>query len=362
MKRLLSFLILIPFFWACGSKGKADPPGPMRVPVSVKAVHRGDVPVTLNGLGTVTPFYSVTLRTRVDGQLMRVAVTEGQRVNKGDLLAEIDSRSYQVQLEQAQGQLIRDQAQLQNARIDLERYQTLISEDAAPQQQLDTQKATVAGLEGALKVDQGAIDNARLLLSYCSITSPIDGRVGLRLVDPGNMVHANDANGLLIITQVEPIAVVFSLPENQLQSVLKKLNAREKLQVDALDRDGINKLATGSLLTADNQIDPTTGTVKMKALFENKDAALFPNQFVNARLQLELLKHQLLVPASAIQHGPQGSFVFVIDSEKKAHVRPVTTGVPAGNEVVIKTGANEGEQVVSDGADKLKEGSAVEVR
>jgi membrane fusion protein, multidrug efflux system len=328
--------------------------------VTVATARRGDMPVTVNGLGTVTAYNSVTIRSRVDGQLMRVAFTEGQTVKEGDLLAEIDPRPFQVQLTQAEGNLARDKAQLANANVDLARYRSMIGDHAIPQQQLDTQLATVAQLEGTVNADDGAVASAKLQLTYCRITSPLAGRVGLRLVDPGNIVHAADANGLLVITQVEPIAVLFAIPEDALPPVLKALQAGQKLVVDAYNRDDTTKLATGTLETTDNAIDQTTGTVRLKAVFANTDRALFPNQFVNAHLQVEVQHDRVLVPSAAIQQGAQGSFVYVVQ-DGRTHLRTVTLGASQHDVVSIAHGLDAGEQVVIDGLDTLRDGSRVEV-
>jgi multidrug efflux system membrane fusion protein len=293
--------------------------------------------------------------------LTNVAYKEGQLVVQGDLLAEIDPRPFRVQLEQAEGQLARDQALLDNARVDLNRYQALVEQDSIPRQQLDTQKAMVGQLEGAIQSDRAQIDNAKLQLTYCRIVAPINGRVGLRLVDAGNIVHASDQNGLVIITQVQPISVLFTIPEDNLPPVLKKLRSGARLPVEAYDRSGKAKIATGYLLTVDNQIDPNTGTSRMKAVFANQDNALFPNQFVNARLLLDNLKDAVIVPAVAIQRGPQGAFVFVVKPDQTAETHPVTLGPAEGNNVVITAGVAAGEPVVVDGVDKLQTGSKVRV-
>ena len=329
------------------------------VPVVVAAAQRGDLPVYFNGLGTVTAFNTVTLHSRVDGQLVNVAFREGQFVHEGDLLVQIDPRPFQVQLEQAQGQLAKDQAQRKDAEVNLERYKLLFKEGVIPQQQLDTQAALVGQFDGAITSDQSQVDNAKLQLTYCRITAPISGRVGLRLVDPGNIVHANDTNGLLVITQLQPIAVLFSLPQDQLPQVNAKLRAGVQLNVDAYDRDDTQKIATGKLLTIDNQIDPTTGTYKLKSIFNNADNALFPNQFVNVHLLVDT-KHDLtIVPAPAIQRGPQGTYVYAVGSDNTAKIRPVTIAQTTGNRVGLSDGLNAGDVVVIDGQDKLQDGSKV---
>ena len=282
------------------------------VPVVVSTASNGDLPVFYNGLGTVNAFNTVTVRSRIDGQLLRVAFQEGQLVKEGDVLAEIDPRPYQVQLEQAQGQLARDVAQQQDAIVNLERYKLLYKEGVIPKQQLDTQQASVGQFDGAIQTDKATIDNAKLNIVYCRITAPISGRIGLRLVDAGNMVHATDTSGLLVITQLQPISVLFSLPQDQLPVVYKKLRGGQQLTVEAYDRDNTSKITTGKLLTIDNQIDPTTGTYKLKAVFKNEDNALFPNQFVNIHLLVDTLHNIVLVPTTAILRGSQGVYVFAV--------------------------------------------------
>jgi multidrug efflux system membrane fusion protein len=291
-----------------------------------------------------------------------VRFREGDVVRAGDPLAEIDPRPFEVQLAQADGQLARDQALLENARTDLARYRTLYAQDSIAKQQLDTQEALVRQYEGTVKADQGVIEAARLQLTYCHITAPIGGRLGLRLVDPGNIVHVSDANGLIVITQLQPIGVVFAIPEDALPSVLDRLKAGARLPVEAYDREQRQKLATGSLVTVDNEIDPSTGTVKLKAEFPNRNNELFPNQFVNARLLLDVRRGVTLVPAAAVQRGTQGSFVYVVRADRTVEVRQVGVGVAQGDDVSITGGVAPGELVVVDGAERLREGSPVELR
>ncbi len=329
--------------------------------VVVSTAYRGDMPVTLRGLGSVTAFQTVTVKPRLDGQLTRVVFREGQFVHQGDLLAELDPRTYQVQLAQAEGQLAKDVAQLKDAEANLARYQELYSAQVIAKQQLDTQASLVGQFEGTIQGDKAQIDQAKLQLTYCKITAPISGQIGLRQVDEGNMVHMADTNGIAVITQLQPIAVLFSIPEDFLPPVLKKLRANSHLPVVAYDRDGSDKLATGTLLTVDNQIDSNTGTSKLKAVFDNKDGALFPNQFVNVETHLDTQHEVVIVPAAAIQRGPAGNFVYVVKNNKAA-VRPVTTGAVLANDISIAKGVSDGEQVVVDGADKLTDGIKVEVR
>lgn len=332
------------------------------LPVVVAKARSASVPVYLDGLGNVTAFYTVTVKSRVDGQLMRVNFQEGDFVKEGQVLAEIDPRPFQVLLAQAEGTLAHDQALLENAKLDLERYQTLIAQDAIPKQQLDTQRALVAQYEGNIKQDQANIDNAKLQLVYAKVTAPITGRVGLRLVDPGNIVHASDPNGMIVITQLQPISVLFTIPEDNLPDVMRKLRDGTKLSVDAYNRDNSQKLATGNLLTMDNQIDSTTGTSKLKAIFDNTNFELFPQQFVNIRLHLETLSNQTVVPTVAVQNGQQGTFVYVIDDRSIAHLRPVTLVSSDQSGADIKSGIQIGEQVAVDGADRLSDGSRVRIR
>jgi len=331
------------------------------VPVGVATAERHDVPVYLKGLGNVTASNTVSVKSRVDGQLSQVTFKEGQNVSKGDLLAVIDPRPFQVALSQAQANLYRDQAQLKDAQLNYERFKSLLDESGAiSRQQVDTQKASADQLEGAVRADEAQIDNAKLNLVYSHITAPISGRIGLRLVDAGNMVHAADTNPLLVITQLQPIAVLFTLPQANLPTVAKHMH-QGTLPVEAYNSDDQTNLATGNLLTIDNQIDPTTGTGRLKAMFNNQDNVLWPNQFVNVRLLLETRKDSTVVPSVAIQNGPQGSYVFVVKPDKTVEVRPVTVSFTQNNVASIASGINPGDIVVMDGQDKLQAGSKVDV-
>src|SRR5271156_316633 len=347
---------------APGAYGKGGPGdfgmfGP--VPVVVATAQKGDLPVYLVGLGSVTAFNTVTVRSRVDGQIVKVNFTEGQFVHEGDALIEIDPRPYQVMLEQAEGQLAKDQAQLHDVQVDFERYTLLFNEGVIPKQQVDTQQAQVGQYLGAIKADQATIDNAKLQIVYSHITAPISGRVGLRLVDIGNVVHAADTTGLLVITQLQPISVIFTLPQDQLPQVLPKLRAGVPLPVEAYDRDDTSKIADGKLATIDNQIDPTTGTYKLKSVFSNADNKLFPNQFVNMHMLVDTKHNLMIVPAAAIQRGPQSAYVYVVTGGNKVRIQKVTIAQTTGNNIGISAGLNDGDVVVIDGQDKLQDGSAV---
>jgi len=341
-----------------GGRGGADPRTVM--PVAVGTARTADFIVWLNALGNVNARSTVTVRPRVDGHLARVLFREGQIVKAGELLAEIDPKPFEVQVTQANGQLARDQAQLANARVDLARYQTLLKQDSIAQQQVDTQAALVRQLEGTIEADRGVVDNAKLQLSYTRITAPAGGRTGLRQVDAGNMVRQTDANGLVVITQVQPINVVYSIPEDRLAAVITRVQAGEAPLVDAYDRDNRIKLASGKLVTIDNQIDPTTGTIKLKAEFANEPAALFPNQFVNVRMQLDTLHAVTVVPTSAVQRGSPGTFVYRVNDDSTVSVQLVKLGPAEGETTVIESGLKPGERVVTDGADKLRDGAKIE--
>jgi membrane fusion protein, multidrug efflux system len=331
------------------------------IAVAVAAAAQGDFPVYLTGLGTVTPLRTVTVRSRVDGELIRITFKEGQMVQEGDLLAEIDPRAFQVQLMQAEGQLLRDEALLKNAQTDLARYKTLLEQDSIAAQQTVTQESLVKQYKGTVAIDRGLVGNAKLQLSYARITAPISGRLGLRLVDQGNMVKASDASGLVVITQIQPIAVVFTLPEDNLQAVMKQFRSGKGLTIEAFDRRGEIRLAEGHLLAVDNQIDTSTGTVKLKGQFANEDGALFSNQFVNVKMLMDTLRSLTIIPTAAVQRGTVGTFVYVIKEDQTVSVRPLTLGPAEGEKVAVLEGLQPNERVVVDGADKLREGMKVKL-
>jgi membrane fusion protein, multidrug efflux system len=354
----------------CGSTGAPQASGGKKgqkggmaqsVSVAVAKAETRDLPVYLSGLGSVEAFNTVVVKTRIDGQLVQIAFKEGQEVKQGDLLAVIDPRPYEVALAQAEATLYKDQSALKDAKLNMDRFAGLVKDGVIPQQQYDTQVSQAGQLEGAVRADQAQVDNVKLNLTYTRITAPVSGRVGLKQVDIGNMIHATDPNGLVVVTQLQPIAVIFTLPEDNLPSVTQHMR-NGQLQVEAYSRDDQNKLATGKLLTIDNQIDPSTGTGKLKAVFDNRERTLWPNQFVNARLLLEVRKNNTVVPAAAIQRGPQGTYVFTVKPDKTVDMRNVTVSFNQGNFTAIATGITPGETVVTDGQDKLQPGSHIEVR
>lgn len=335
--------------------------GDMPVAVAVAIVQQQDVTVQLTALGTVTSTSTVTVRSRVDGQLDAIHFVEGELVKQGQLLAELDPRPYQAVLTQTQGQLLRDQALLKNAELDLVRYNQLLAQDSIAKQQVDTQKALVQQYEGTVKLDQGLVDNAQLQLSYSRITAPVSGRVGLRQVDPGNIVHASDSNGLVVITQIQPINAVFAVPETSLGQVLQARTVTSRLKVEAWDRDNRNRLAEGTLSAIDNQLNTSTGTVNLKARFANEQQQLFPNQFVNVRLQLATQAGAITVPTAAVQLGKIGSYVYTVGTEQAVSLTKVTIGAVSGDNTIITQGLQPGQRVVVDGLDKLRDGARVEV-
>ncbi|MEA3192200.1 MAG: rane fusion protein multidrug efflux system [Betaproteobacteria bacterium] len=356
-------------YWSADAQATRMPPQKGRggmgagapTPVIGASASLGSVDIVITGLGTATPLRTVTVRSRVDGELMRVLFQEGELVKEGQLLAEIDPRSFKVQLEQAEGQLARDRALLENAKLDLERYQSLFKQDSIAKQQVDTQMSLVRQYEGAVRVDRSQIDSAKLQLSYTKVTAPVAGRVGLRLVDQGNIVRAGDANGLVVITQLQPVAVLFTVPQDSVPVVMRRMQSGEKIPVEAWDREQKTKLADGELVSADNQVDPATGTVKLKAQFANDDRALFPNQFVNVRMKLDTLRDIVVIPSAAVQRGAQGLFVYVVRPDNTVTQRVVKLGPAEGLRVAVNEGLAAGEVVVVDGMDRLRPGAPVEV-
>jgi multidrug efflux system membrane fusion protein len=342
-----------------GPGGPGMPAAPQ--PVHVATVTQGEMPVVINSLGTVTPLASVTVKTLLNGTLQDVAFQEGQMVKKGDVLAQIDPRPYEISLRNAQGTLAKDQALLQTARLDLKRYQMLLSQDSIASQQVDTQASLVQQLEGTVKADQASVDTFRLDLTYARITAPVSGRVGLRQVDPGNYVTTSDTNGVVVITQLQPISVIFTTSEDNLTAILKPLHAGTKMSVTAYDRANTTSLESGNLETIDNQIDTTTGTVKLRARFDNKESMLFPNQFVNTKLLVDVIKDATIVPTPAVLNGSSGAFVYVVKPDNTVTVRNVKIGPVDGERTSIKTGLQVGERVVIDGSDRLKEGAKITI-
>lgn len=342
-----------------GAEAGASAGAGRAVPVVAAKARKGDMAVSLTGLGTVTALNTVTVRSRVDGQIVRVAFTEGQMVRQGDLLAEIDPRPFRVQLMQAEGQKAKDEAALKNATMDQERFRSLVQQGILPKQQLDSQISTVNQFEAALKSDEAQVESANLNLAYSRITAPISGRVGLRLVDAGNMVRAADPAGLAVIAPIQPINVVFTIPADNIQKVMMQSRKGLRLPVEAWDRDLKTRLASGYLAAIDNQVDTATGTVRLKALFTNEDASLFPNQFVNARLQVDTVRDTVIVPTAAVQNSPQGTFVYVIKSDSTVDMRPIEVQGTEGDDTAVKHGLAAGEQVVTDGLEKLRPGSKV---
>ncbi len=359
---LLLIAVAVHFLWPSVTAAKASSKaagGPQGAPVVTATARKGDIGVYYSGLGAVTPFNTVTVRSRIDGQLVAVRYREGDTVIKNALLAEIDDAPYQAALTQAQGQLLRDQAILDNAKIDLARYQLLAPQHAIPEQQLATQQATVHQSEGVVKLDEGQIQTAQVNLAYCKIPAPITGRIGLRLVDPGNIVHAADTNGLLVITQMDPISVIFAIPERQLLVVQQQIAAGQHLEVDVRDSDSKTKIGQGTLTTLDNQIDPSTGTLKLRATFANGKGTLFPNQLVNARLLVQEKSGVTLLPTAAIQRNAQATYTYLLKPDSTVTVRNVTIGTTEGDDSEITSGLVPGDVVVMTGVDKLQEGSKV---
>ena len=336
--------------------GRSGMNGPSTV--GVANVTTGDIPITINALGTVTPLATVIIHPQINGPLLKIAFTEGQMIKRGDLLVQIDPRPYQAAVDQAAGQLKRDQASLANAKVDLDRYKTLLAENSVSDQTYTTQVATVAQQEATVASDRATLEAAQLNLDYCRITSPVSGLVGLRQVDVGNLMQAS-ATEIVVVTQLQPMSVLFTVPEDSLRNILQRLRAEQKLAVDAYDRSLINKIASGTLSSADNQIDTTTGTLKLRAMFDNSKFELFPNQFVNVRLLLDTLHDAIVVPGAAMQQGSSGSYVYVVNADSSVSMRAVTPGPSSGDLVSITKGLQAGERVVVDGADQLRDGAHV---
>ena len=376
LRPLLGLIVLAALVWAgwvygwpqlqtlLGNKAQNASSRAVQAPpqlVGAATIGTGDIRMVLNALGTISPLASVTVKTQIAGQLVQIAFQEGQLVQKGDFLAQIDPRPYQVALELAEAALARDQAILAGARIDLARYRTLVAQDSLARQTLDTQTALVATDEAVVKADQANVDNAKLNLAFCHIVAPITGRVGLRQVDQGNYVQTSDTNGLVVITQLQPISAVFSVTEDSIPAILKQLHTGQALAVTVTDRTDVTQLATGTLSTLDNQVDTTTGTVKIRAIFPNTDESLFPSQFVNAHLLVDTLKGAVVAPTASIQRGQKGTYAYVIGDDRLVHVRPITLGAQDGAMVAVLRGLNVGDRVVIDGVDRLRDGAKVRV-
>ena len=359
--RLITGLIvvLVIFYWFFHAISRHKPSGPKPVSIVSAPSTRQDVPIYLSALGNVTPVYSVTVKTQINGILLQVPFKEGQFVKSGELLAQIDPRPYEAQLTQYEGNLIRDSALLANARIDLERYQRLWKQDSISQQTLVTQQSLVKQYEGAVKIDQGLIQSTKVNLAYCRITAPIDGRIGLRLVDQGNYVQPADTTGIAVINSLNPITVIFTIPEDNVPQIVPQVYANKTLKVLAYDRQQNRLLAKGTLLTMDNQIDSSTGTVKLKALFDNQENTLFPNQFVNVKILVQTLTNATLVPTAAIQHSIKEDFVYLLQPNHTVTTQPVITGPESGDDTVIIKGLVPGQIVAVSGTDKLMNGARV---
>jgi multidrug efflux system membrane fusion protein len=363
---IVAVLVVVGIVWWSRQGSAPQPSGGGRnaAPMSIvpEVVGKGDIGINLNALGTVSSLATVTIRSQISGQLVRVAFKEGDEVKKGDLLAEIDPRPYEATLAQARGQLARDEAMLKGAQVDLARYQGLAAQNAVSRQTLDTQIALVAQDEGTVEADRASVKSAEVNLNYCRIVSPLDGRVGLRLVDQGNYVTPGDASGLVIITQLQPISVLFTVPEDNLQPISKRVQSGAVLPATALDRTGTTKIADGTLQSLDSQIDPTTGTIKLRAQFSNETRALYPNQFVNIRLLIDTHKDVTTISTAGVQRGVPGTFVYLINEDSTVSVRPVQLGATEGEHVEIRSGLSPGDRIVIDGADKLREGAKINIR
>ncbi len=358
-------VVLSPYLWdqfeifTTRASAAAPPAAERPIAVSAAVARRGAMDIVITALGTVTARETVTVRSRVDGELIRIHFIEGQRVEAGDLLAEIDPRPYQIALDQANGQLRKDQALLENSRLDLVRYRDLLAQDSIAAQQVDAQAALVHQYEGTVMTDRAEVDDAKLQLTYARITAPISGRLGLRQIDVGNIIHASDTTGLVVITSTQPVTALFTIPSEKLPAIRERMQAGAGLTVDAFDRSGANRLAVGKLLSLDNQIDTATATLKLKAEFANEDEKLFPNQFVNIGLHVETREGVTLIPSAAVQRGQNGAFVYVVGADQAVQLRTVTLGPAADDAIVIETGLAPGDRVVTDGVDKLHDGSRV---